>query len=651
MTPAEIAALAAKLEAAAYAYHNGLEPVMTDEAYDVALEQLRAAQPDHPFLSKVGAPVVTGDEVALPVPLPSLNKIKDQAAIDKWAAKLGAVPSYHVSAKLDGVSALWFPETRTLFTRGDGMRGRNISSFAPYFQGMVVTPEVTAVRGELIMRSDSKAIPAGKLARNIVAGALNRKAPDPALFAEIRFIAYELIGHCTSPTAAPVASCDQLSPEDGYKLLRSTGFETARAAILPASKMNADALSTMFSAAEAKSPYQMDGVVVAPNVARPATYAPQVRKGEAVNPADRVAWKTRIASATATARTIVRAVEWNVSHLGLLIPRVLFDPVVLAGATIGAATGLHGRWIYDNKVGPGAEIEVRRAGDVIPQIIAVHSPAPAGPAMPARYDWDITGPVGGAGAAEATAVHIKPVGDDSANASASIKLTHALGELGAENVGPGIVAKMYAAGYRTLGEIYAATPAEFAARLEGIKEKGAERIWAGLRVKQATWTPLTFLVASSTMPRGVGHSKLTPLLALNPAPYSWSAAEFKAARPAGLSDKTIDAIVAAIPDYLAWLDSTGFAATAAAAPGPGPLPAAGPGPEHPITVVFTGVRDRPLEAVLQAAGHTVADTVTKKTTHVVYADGPEPSTGKVAKAQELGIPVLSLSAFKTSGLF
>jgi len=654
MTPAEIAALAAKLEAAAYAYHNGLEPVMTDEAYDVALEQLRAEVPDHPFLSKVGAPVVTGDEVALPIPLPSLNKIKDQAAIDKWASKLGPVPSYHVSAKLDGVSALWFPESRTLFTRGDGMRGRNISSFAPFFQGMVVTPEVTAVRGELIMRSDSAAIPAGKLARNIVAGALNRKAPDPALFSEIRFIAYELISS---------AAGSELSPEDGYKLLRTTGFETARAAILPASKMNADALSTMFSAAEAKSPYQMDGIVVAPNVARPAAYKPQVRKGDAVNPGDRVAWKTRIASATATARTIVRAVEWNVSHLGLLIPRVLFDPVVLAGATIGAATGLHGRWIYDNKVGPGAEIEVRRAGDVIPQIIAVHSPAPAGPAMPARYDWDNGGALkstgeagtaaGGAGAPApaATAVHIKPVGDDSANASASIRLTHALSELGAENVGPGIVAKMYAAGYRTLGEIYAATPAEFAEKLEGIKEKGAERIWQGLRVKQAAWTPLTFLVASSTMPRGVGHSKLTPLLAINPAPYSWSAAEFKAARPAGLSDKTIDAIVAAIPAYLEWLDSTGFAAAAAAAPGPGPLPAPAAGPEHPITVVFTGVRDRPLEAILQAAGHTVADAVTKKTTHVVYADGPLPSTGKVAKAQELGIPVLSLTAFKTSGLF
>lgn len=660
MTPAEIAALAAKLEAAQYAYHNGLEPVMTDDAYDLAIEQLRAEAPDHPVLTKVGAAVVTGDEVPLPVPLPSLNKIKDQAAIDKWVSKLGPVPSYHVSAKLDGVSALWFPGTKTLFTRGDGMRGRNISSFVPYFQGLVVSPKVTAVRGELIMRSDSAAIPAGKLARNIVAGALNRKAADPALFAEIRFIAYELIGSCSSAGASAAAaaseSCDQLSPEDAYKLMRIAGFETARAAILPAAKMNGPALSTMFSAAEAKSPYQMDGVVVAPNVARPATYAPQVRKGEAINPADRMAWKTRIASATATARTIVRAVEWNVSHLGLLIPRVLFDPVVLAGATIGAATGLHGRWIYDNKVGPGAEIEVRRAGDVIPQIIAVHRPAPAGPAMPARYVWDNGAngeAVGGAGVdpAAAAAVHIKPVGDDAANASASIKLTHALGELGAENVGPGIVAKLYAAGYRTLREVYSATPAEFVARLDGIKEKGAERIWQGLRVKQASWTSLTFLVASSTMPRGVGHSKLTPLLAINPDPATWTSAALKAERPAGLSDKTIDAIVEAIPAYLDWLASTGFTTVALAAVVAAAVAGPGEGPEHPITVVFTGVRDRPLEAHLQAAGHTVADAVTKKTTHVVYADGPLPSTGKVVKAQELGIPVLSLSAFKTSGLF
>ena len=644
MTPKEIAALVAKLEAASYAYHNGLEPVMTDEAYDTAVEMLREASPAHPFFTKVGAPVSAGDEVALPIPLPSLNKAKDAAALAKWTSAFPAA-RYHISAKLDGCSALWLPGSKKLFTRGDGMRGRDISAFVPYFKGLQESATVIAVRGELIMETASPVIPAGKLARNIVAGALNRKAVDPALFSEIRFVAYELIQVATSNSASASASAasssPELSPEDAYKLMKDEGFETSRAVVISGSKMTPDLLSEIFSKAEGKSPYQMDGIVIAPNQARPVGYAPAIRKGDAVNPADRVAWKQRVSMGSA--RTTVRAVEWNVSHLGFLIPRVLFDPIILSGATIAAATGLHGRWIYDNVIGPGAEIEVRRAGDVIPQILAVHSPAPEGPAMPPRYVW--------ADADATTSIHIQPFGEDSKNASNSIKLAHALGELGAENVGPGIVAKLYSAGYRTLKEIYAASLADFAARLEGIREKGADRIYQGLRASAASWTTLNFLVASSTMPRGVGHSKLAPLLAINPRVETWTASQFKAAKPAGLSDKTIDAIVEAVPAYLAWFATTGFSATASATSATTtstatPIPVLKPSEQ--MVVVFTGVRDKSLEAYLESRGHVVADTVTKKTTHVIHADNSAATSGKITKAEELGIPILSLSEFKAN---
>ena len=610
--------LAASLEKAAYAYHNGLPLLMTDAEFDDGVDKLRAAAPTHPFLTKVGASVAAGDEVALPIPLPSLNKIKDQDAITKWSAKY-SVPNYHISIKLDGCSALWLPKTKKLYTRGDGMRGRDISVFVPYFKGLLPSETITAVRGELIMRTDSTAIPAGKLARNIVAGALNRKEADPTLFGEIRFIAYELL--------EPVA------PEEAYKRLRIAGFETARAAIIPSADLHAAKLSQTFSVAESKSPYQMDGIVVAPNM---VCAGPEVRKGVAINPADRVAWKTRLTAATA--RTTVRAVEWNISHQGFLIPRVLFDTVTLAGANIGAATGLHGRWIYENGVGPGAVIEVRRAGDVIPQIIAIHSKVT--PAMPAQYAW-ANGGIGGTTDSEKDCIHITPVGDESATASACIQLTHALGELGAENVGPGIVAKLYAAGFTDLKRIYAASAAELAAKVDGCKEKGADRIYAGLRVKQSSWTELNFLIASCTMPRGVGHSKLTPLLSLNPSPASWVAADLKAKRPAGLSEKTIDAIVDAIPAYLAWKAATGLSVSASA-----PAVAAVAAAAGQMIVVFTGVRDKALEATLQSKGHIVADAVTKKTTHLVHADGAAATSTKLIKAQEMGIKILSLSDFK-----
>jgi DNA ligase (NAD+) len=631
MSAAKIATLVKRLAAASHAYHNGLAPLMTDEEYDAAIDELRALSPAHPFLSQVGAPVAAGDEVALPVPLPSLNKIKPDGSLEKWLARYPA-PSYHVSTKLDGCSALWYPASAQLYTRGDGMRGRDISSFAAHFQGLSRMPAAQglAVRGELIMRTDSTAVPAGKLARNIVAGALNRKAheADPALFAEIRFVAYELV----TPT--------DKTPEDAYRTLRMAGFEVARATVYKPEQMTPESLSELFTVAESKSPYQLDGIVVAPNKARPAAWAPEVRKGVSVNPDDRVAWKTRQTAQTAT--TTVRSVDWNVSAAGLMIPRVLFDTVTLAGANIGAATGLHGRWIHDNGIGPGAIVEIRRAGDVIPQIVAVHEPSPSGPAMPAGgYTWD-----GDA----ASAVHIRPAAGSVDAESTCVRLTRGLAELGAENVGPGMVAKLHAAGFDTIGKIFAATAGDFAARVDGCGAKMAERIYNGIRVKQATWTELTLLQASCTMPRGVGNSKLQPLLALNPSPATWDSATLTASRPAGLSADTIAAIVAAIPAYLAWR-AENMPAAVAATPAPAPTPAAIPAGTKQMVVVCTGFRDKELEAALTAAGHVLADGVTKKTTHVLFPDGPTPTTGKAAKAADVGAQLMSRSAFRDATNF
>jgi len=621
MNSTHIAALAARLTAAAHAYHNGLTLLMTDDEFDAGVDQLRAAAPTHPFLMQVGAAVSTGDEVDLPIPLPSLNKIKPaDGSLEKWLGRFAA-PTYHLSAKLDGCSALWLPATGKLYTRGDGMRGRDISAFVPYFQGLkAAAGTVTAIRGELIMRTDSPAIPAGKLARNIVAGALNRKDADPTLFAEVRFVAYELI----SPA--------DRTPEEAYKLLRAAGYEIARATTIPAADMVPARLSAIFSNAEAKSPYQMDGIVVAPNVARaPAAQKPEVRKGAAVNPADRVAWKTRLTANTST--TTVRAVEWNVSAGGVIIPRVLFDTVTLAGANISAATGLHGRWIHDNAVGPGAQIEIRRAGDVIPQIVAVHTPAPAGPAMPPAGTWTWS----------ACGIHIRPTAGAAAAEGACAELTRALGELGAENVGLGVVAKLYAAGFRTIGQIYRATAADFAARVEGFKAAAAQRTYDGLRAAASRWTELNFMVASCKFGRGIGHSKLKPLLELNADPASWSTGPLIAAKPAGLSTTTIEAIVAAVPAYLAWRAETELSV---AVP-PAAAPVAGPAATGPrMTVVLTGFRDKALEAALQTAGHQVADTVSKKATHVVHPDGPTPTSTKITKAQELGLQILTASQLR-----
>jgi NAD-dependent DNA ligase len=615
----EVASIVSRLDEARRAYHNGLEPTMTDEQYDALVDRLEELDPTNPFLTKVGAPIETGDEVTLPIPLPSLNKAKP-GTLAKWISKNPA-PSYMVSAKLDGCSALWLPETRQLYTRGDGVKGRNISAFVPYFRGLPVSAgsgggsasgggggAIQAIRGELIIRTDSAAVPAGKLARNIVAGILNRDKVDPELFREVHFVAYELVEPST------------LNPKEANTILKSAGFDTARATMVKAADLTEAQLSAIFDAAEKASPYQMDGIVVAPDLSRAQ------RPSGLENPTDRVAWKQR--GVAQSRRTTVREVEWNVSHTGYLIPRVLFDEVTVGGANIHAATGLHGRWIFDNGIGPGAVIEIKRAGDTIPQIVTVHSPAPGGPAMPAAYEWISEG-----------GVHIRPAADANTSDLQIAKLAHALGELGAEHVGPGVVAKLYDGGFRTVGQVYAASPEEFASRLKGVKAASASKIYEGLRSSQSRWTELDFMVASSTMPRLSGRTKLTVLLAKGP-PTTWDT--LIGHTIPSISHDTLIQIVGAVPAYMTWRhENLSWVASVPLLPQTTTAPEGGG-----LTVVLTGERDQAFIAALVSKGHVVASSVTKKTTAVVYPDSEaEPTSSKVTKAKELGIPVLTVSAF------
>ena len=100
--------IVSRLEKAADAYYNGGVGIMGDDEYDILREQLIELDPDHPFLKKVGAAVKQGN-VQLPVPMPSLNKVKP-GAVTGWIQN-NPSKSWILSEKLDGISALWIPSS------------------------------------------------------------------------------------------------------------------------------------------------------------------------------------------------------------------------------------------------------------------------------------------------------------------------------------------------------------------------------------------------------------------------------------------------------------------------------------------------------------------------------------------------------------
>ena len=262
----------------------------------------------------------------------------------------------------------------------------------------------------------------------------------------------------------------------------------------------------------------------------------EVRNGDAVSPKDKVAWK--VGSVDTSYRTTVIDVEWNVSANGLIKPRVLYEPITIPGATLSYATGFNAKFIFDNGIGKGSVIMVKRSGDVIPYITSVVSPAET--TSKPDIDYKIVG-------VEAVATE---VGQQQLIAA----LVKSLNALGAENVGPATTANLYKAGFTSIKLIYEASPKDFEKKVERVGPKSAAKIYEGLRAGKDTWSELTFMLASTSFLSFVGKTKLKVLLDTWPNVEEWDYATITAKRPTGISNDTIAEIINALPSYFEWYD-------------------------------------------------------------------------------------------------
>jgi hypothetical protein len=171
------------------------------------------------------------------------------------------------------------------------------------------------------------------------------------------------------------------------------------------------------------SPFEIDGVIVQPNT--PYT------RNRAGNPKYAFAFKMLMKGNIVKAR--VDKVLWTISKWGQIKPRVKIEPKKLGGVTITYATGFNAKFIHDNKIGPGAVVEITRSGDVFPYIVSVVKAAKK-PQMPTgKWEWNAT--------------HVDIVAKEGVSSQICIKLiTSFLHQMGFKYIGERRVAKMYAGG-------------------------------------------------------------------------------------------------------------------------------------------------------------------------------------------------------------
>ncbi|HXH65296.1 MAG TPA: NAD-dependent DNA ligase LigA [Mariprofundaceae bacterium] len=393
---ARIDALRREIKEHNYRYYVLDAPVISDDEYDRMLRELEALEAelgepvpaDSPTQIVGSPPSQTFASREHVVPLLSLaNAFEEQEVRDfdrrvREALGLDAV-RYIIEPKIDGLAVNLRYEQGHLAmaaTRGDGRSGedvtdniRTIGDIPWQLKGGSV-PELLEVRGEVYMsrhgfaelnraQEEAGAQPFAN-PRNAAAGSLRQLDARVTAQRKLRFFAYGAgagAEHIASSQSALLAA---------LKHMHFAVQDTQRVD-------GVDGLLAAFAAWQAKRPklaYEIDGLVY-----KVDDFGLQERLGFI---ARSPRWAVAHKFPAQEAETVVERIVWQVGRTGVVTPVAEMQPVEVGGVTVSRAT-LHNVQIL-NELGvfPGAKVVIRRAGDVIPELVRVlnkgeKAPAPA----------------------------------------------------------------------------------------------------------------------------------------------------------------------------------------------------------------------------------------------------------------------------------
>ena len=388
----EIARLRAQISEHDFAYYVLDEPRIPDAEYDRLMRRLLALEADNPeFVSpdspsqRVGSkPVGRLADVRHSVPMLSLDNVFDEAGLaafhrrvierlDAAGISVDAL-EYVAEPKLDGVAvSLRYEQGEFILgaTRGDGTTGedvthnvKTIASIPLRLRGTSV-PEVLEVRGEVYMpRGAFEAFNARLTAsgeknlvnpRNAAAGSLRQLDPRTTAQRPLDAFMYGIGAH--KGWSKPGRQSDVLDS------IRKFGFRTSPDWKVVEGIQGCLAYYSNTGRKRKNLPYDIDGVVYKVN-----DLAWQEQLG-AVSRAPR--WAVAHKFPAQEELTVVKDVEFQVGRTGALTPVARLQPVFVGGVTVSNATLHNMNELQRKDVRVGDTVYIRRAGDVIPEIVKV----------------------------------------------------------------------------------------------------------------------------------------------------------------------------------------------------------------------------------------------------------------------------------------
>ncbi|MFO7305314.1 MAG: NAD-dependent DNA ligase LigA [Gammaproteobacteria bacterium] len=644
-----------------YRYYVLDDPEISDAEYDRLMQELKALETQFPELitpdsptQRVGAAPVSGlEEVVHKVPMLSLDNAftdEDVIAFDRRVRErleTDADIEYAAEPKIDGVAvSLRYEKGRLVLaaTRGDGLRGENVTHNVRTIKAVPIelrgkAPEVLEVRGEVFMPiAGFKALNERALARgertfanprNAAAGSLRQL--DPRLAATRPFdVFFYGLGEVQGWTVPPRHS-------DALEQLREWGLKISPLVRVVMGAQGCLEYYREIAARRESLPYEIDGVVYKVNrfvLQRELGYVARAPR-----------WAIAHKFPAHEEHTIVRDVEFQVGRTGALTPVARLEPVFVGGVTVSNATLHNMDEVRRKDIRIGDTVVVRRAGDVIPEVVKVildrRPPNARIVELPAHC------PVCGADVEREEGEAIaRCTGGLFCPAQRKESLRHFASRraLDIDGLGTKIIDQLVDRGLvRNPADLYALTVEQLAS-LERMGEKSAAKLVAALERSKNTTLP-RFLYALGI--RDVGEATAAAL-----AEHFGTLEALEEATIEQIQETPdVGPVVAAhVRHFFDQVHNRevirALRAHGVRWPDMQRRSAAQEGPLSGKTFVLTGTldsmsRDEASKRIV-ALGGKVSSSVSKKTSYVIV--GADPGS-KLKKAQELGVEILDEAAF------
>ena len=665
MSKQRLLTLRAELKEHDRRYHEEDAPVIADEHYDRLLAELKTLEAKYPDLAdptsptqKVGgAPNAAFTPVRHSSQLLSLDNVFDADELNAWYARvvkaLGSEPALVCEPKIDGLSiALTYEDgvlTRAA-TRGDGFTGEDVtanirtlknlphrlsSKLPPESGGTNKLPAWLEVRGEVFLpksaffemnaRLAAEGKPTFANPRNAAAGAVRQKDATVSASRPLDLWTHGIVrwdGHKNKLYTETLAE------------LRAFGLPTHPENQRVANVAEALAYVERLTRLRAELDHEIDGVVI-----KVDDLGAQQELGQT---AKAPRWAVAFKMPAEEKPTKLRNIEVSIGRTGAATPFAVLEPVFVGGVTVSMATLHNEHEVARKDLRIGDTVIVRRAGDVIPEVV--------GPVVEARTGAERTFVMPSACPACDAPLLQKP-GEavrrcDNPECSAQVwgKIVHYASRgamdidgLGERTVSDLLERKLVA----DVGDLYTLKEQDLL-QLPGFAKKSVQKLLAA--IDTARQRPLDRLLI------GLGIRHVGTTVSRKLAEHFQNLDALEAASLEELA--AIDGMGTVIAEslrgtldqaetkaLLAKLRAAGVRTTADRTKASGHLDG--------LTFVITGTLERfsrdSAQAALEAQGAKVTGSVSKKTSYLVV--GADAGT-KLAKAEKLGVPILDEAAFE-----